>query len=162
IAEPDPESRRQRNAEYAERAENAERLGRPSQSFGVFGGFGVFGVLWRPLLDVRFQIHASERHGQSHPPRRACRRARRPRDRGPAEVARRANEHERLAHGTPSGIDASAIAYERPIIFMRDGGKAKVSVLVVGKAFRLAIGILPRTGTTASLVAGVHRRKSER
>ena len=76
----------------------------------------------------------------------------------PAEVARRANELERLAHGTPSGIDATVIAWERPIVFEK--GKEPVP-LRVAAPFRLALGVLPREGTTATLVAGVRALKEK-
>jgi mevalonate kinase len=79
-----------------------------------------------------------------------------------SEVARRANELERLAHGTPSGIDATAIAYERPIWFSRGGRDSAPKVTEafrVASPLRLALGVLPRTGTTASLVAGVAKLK---
>jgi mevalonate kinase len=74
------------------------------------------------------------------------------------EVSRRALELERLAHGTPSGIDSTTIALERPILFEK--GKPPAP-LKLKSALRLAIGVLPRTGTTASLVAGVRRLKDE-
>lgn len=72
----------------------------------------------------------------------------------PAEVARRANELERLAHGTPSGIDAATIAYERPIVFER---LKRSRPLTLATPLRFSIGVLPREGTTASLVAGVRK-----
>lgn len=71
-----------------------------------------------------------------------------------AEVARRALELEKLAHGTPSGIDSTTIAWERPLLFRR-GEPAEA--LAIGAPLRLAVGVLPREGTTASLVAGVAR-----
>ncbi len=71
---------------------------------------------------------------------------------GPVETARRALELEKLAHGTPSGVDSTAIAFERPIVFQKgDPPEPLDSPAPV----RLAAGCLPRTGTTASLVAGV-------
>jgi mevalonate kinase len=77
----------------------------------------------------------------------------------PAEVvSRRANELERLAHGTPSGIDAATIAHEQPILFEK--GKPPV-VLRLAVPLRLAVGVLARTGTTASLVAAVRRLRDE-
>lgn len=79
------------------------------------------------------------------------------------EVALKANDLERLAHGTPSGIDASAVAWSRPILFRRGAdGVFTVERLKVAAPVRFAIGILPRTGTTASLVAGVRRLKDTR
>ncbi len=77
----------------------------------------------------------------------------------PAEAARRANELEKLAHGTPSGIDAAAIAYERPILFRRG---APPEPLRLAAPLRLAVAVLPRTGTTASLVASVRRLRDEK
>lgn len=70
----------------------------------------------------------------------------------PGQVAVRANELEKLAHGTPSGIDAATIAIERPILFRKGQDPEPLRLLA---PLRLAIGVLPREGTTASLVAGV-------
>ncbi|MHC4829997.1 MAG: mevalonate kinase [Planctomycetota bacterium] len=68
------------------------------------------------------------------------------------EVARRANELEKLAHGTPSGIDAATVAHERALRFVRGEG---VRFLDVQLPARLVVALIPREGTTATLVAGV-------
>lgn len=38
----------------------------------------------------------------------------------PAEISRLVYEVEKLHHGTPSGIDNTVVAYERPVYFVRD------------------------------------------
>lgn len=73
---------------------------------------------------------------------------------GVEEVARRALELEKLAHGTPSGIDSTVIAHGRPIAFRR--GEA-AEPLRLGAPLRLIVAVFPRRGTTASLVDGVRR-----
>lgn len=70
------------------------------------------------------------------------------------EVARRAIDLEKLAHGTTSGIDPTVIAFDRPIIFRRGEAPAP---LAVGAPLRFVAAVLPREGTTASLVGGVRR-----
>jgi len=79
---------------------------------------------------------------------------------GAEDVAARALELEKIAHGTPSGIDTTTIAHERPIRFVR--GRPP-EPLPLGGRVALAVGILPRPEgtTTATLVAGV-RRHSEK
>jgi mevalonate kinase len=80
----------------------------------------------------------------------------------PAEVARRANELEKLAHGTPSGIDAATIALQRPTIFCKGAcppPAIPAAPLRPAREIRFVVGVLPRIGTTASLVGGVHRLK---
>ncbi|GIW71768.1 MAG: mevalonate kinase [Planctomycetota bacterium] len=67
-------------------------------------------------------------------------------------LARRANVLEEIAHGTPSGIDATCIAYERTVLFERG---QRPRFLRPRVPLRLAVAVLPRRGTTASLVAGV-------
>jgi mevalonate kinase len=76
------------------------------------------------------------------------------------EVAARALELDKLAHGTPSGIDTTTIAHERAIRFLR--GKPP-EPLALARPLPLAVGILPRPEgtTTATLVAGVRRLATE-
>jgi mevalonate kinase len=69
-----------------------------------------------------------------------------------AQVAARANDLDALAHGTPSGIDAATIAHGRPIRFQKGEEPLPIALRA---PLRLAVGVLPREGTTASLVAGV-------
>jgi mevalonate kinase len=67
-------------------------------------------------------------------------------------VAQRANALEELAHGTPSGIDAHCIAFGQALSFTRG---QPFRFLRARGPLRLAVAVLPREGTTASLVAGV-------
>ena len=71
-----------------------------------------------------------------------------------AELAAKANDLEKLAHGTPSGVDAAAIAFGRTIRFRAGEPPEPVPL---GAPVRIAVGVLPRFGTTASLVAKVRR-----
>ncbi len=71
---------------------------------------------------------------------------------GVEEVARRANVLERIAHGTPSGIDATTIAHERPVWFQHG---AELRFLATSVSLRFVVAVLPRAGTTAGLVARV-------
>ncbi|RME76398.1 MAG: hypothetical protein D6776_01340 [Planctomycetota bacterium] len=70
----------------------------------------------------------------------------------PLALARAANDLERLAHGTPSGIDAHTIALERPLRFAP--GRAFEPLRVV-RPLALAVAVLPRERSTAEQVAAV-------
>jgi len=77
------------------------------------------------------------------------------RDLSPQEVSQIVFGVERIHHGTPSGIDNTVIAYERPIYFVQ--GKA-VETLAVGKALNLLIGDTGESSPTKDVVGAVRRR----
>ncbi len=72
----------------------------------------------------------------------------------PAEVAAIALETEKLFHGTPSGIDTTVIAFERPVYFRRG---RPIETLQVRAPFWLAIGDTGQPALTKESVADVRR-----
>jgi len=73
----------------------------------------------------------------------------------PEEVSAMVLEIERLHHGTPSGIDNTVIAFEKPICFVRGQPPAP---LAVGRPFWLLIGDSGQPSPTRDAVAGVRDR----
>jgi mevalonate kinase len=79
----------------------------------------------------------------------------------PATLSRMVYEVERIHHGTPSGIDNTVIAYERPVYFKRGGRESDppaIRLLEVPAAFRIAIGDTGLSSSTRTVVADVRRR----
>jgi mevalonate kinase len=72
----------------------------------------------------------------------------------PAEVSALVYEVEKIHHGTPSGIDNTVIAYERPVYFVR-GEPSQVELVSVGGPFRLVIADTGLSSPTKRLVTGV-------
>ncbi|HSB88457.1 MAG TPA: mevalonate kinase [Anaerolineales bacterium] len=70
-------------------------------------------------------------------------------------VSELAFEVEKLHHGTPSGIDNTVIAFDRPVYFVRG---SKPETLSVGAAVHLVIADTGRAASTAVAVAHVRRR----
>jgi mevalonate kinase len=70
-------------------------------------------------------------------------------------VSELAFEVEKLHHGTPSGIDNTVIAFDRPVYFIRG---SKPETLSVGAALHLVIADTGRAASTAIAVAHVRRR----
>jgi mevalonate kinase len=62
---------------------------------------------------------------------------------------------ERIHHGTPSGIDNTVVAFDRPVFFRRDHA---AETLALGAAFSLLIGDSGISAPTAEAVAHVRRR----
>jgi mevalonate kinase len=60
-----------------------------------------------------------------------------------------------LYHGTPSGIDNTVIAYEKPVFFVKDVGW---EVFWVGQPFRLAIADTGIESSTREVVGDLRRR----
>jgi mevalonate kinase len=73
----------------------------------------------------------------------------------PDEISRLVYEVEKLHHGTPSGIDNTVIAYERPVYFVK--GQA-ITPLPVGRALRLVIADTGVISSTRQVVGDVRRR----
>jgi mevalonate kinase len=72
----------------------------------------------------------------------------------PATVSSLVYESERIHHGTPSGIDNTVVAYERPIYFVRD----QTPVLInVPSEFTLAIADTGIASPTKATVGDVRR-----
>jgi mevalonate kinase len=76
----------------------------------------------------------------------------------PTDVARLANEAEKLTHGKPSGIDASVVALGMPLRFQA-GGHVPVAV---AKPVTLLIGDTGDREPTRELVRAVRGRMSDR
>ncbi|MDJ0748768.1 MAG: hydroxymethylglutaryl-CoA reductase, degradative [Woeseiaceae bacterium] len=65
---------------------------------------------------------------------------------------------ERLAHGTPSGVDNTLATYAQPMLFRNDGELA-FETLEVSEAVPLVIAWGDETGKTSEQVAGVRERR---
>lgn len=70
------------------------------------------------------------------------------------QVNQLAFEVEKLHHGTPSGIDNTVIAYERPVYFVKG---RPLEILTVGSPFTLLIGDTGISAPTKQSVADVRR-----
>lgn len=79
----------------------------------------------------------------------------------PAVVSRMAYEVEKIYHGTPSGVDNTVIAYQRPVYFRRgprESDPPTIRLLSVPTAFRVAIGDTGTPSQTRSVVADVRKK----
>lgn len=70
------------------------------------------------------------------------------------EVSRLVYEVERLHHGTPSGIDNTVIAFERPVYFVRGEGP---ETFAVGTALELVIADTGLASSTKEVVGAVRQ-----
>lgn len=77
------------------------------------------------------------------------------RDLPPADVSRIVFDVERIYHGTPSGIDNTVIAFERPIYFLRDRAPA---MLRIGAGLQLLLADSGVRSETRLAVGGVRER----
>jgi mevalonate kinase len=80
----------------------------------------------------------------------------------PAEVSRLVYEVERIHHGTPSGIDNTVIAYERPVYFVRGD---EPEILAVGQPLNLLVadtGLASSTKEVVDAVREAWQRSRER
>ncbi len=73
----------------------------------------------------------------------------------PEEVSRLVYEVEKLHHGTPSGIDNTVVAYERPVYFVRGEGMTR---LRAGSPFGLIIADTGKASSTRRVVGHVRNR----
>ncbi len=71
----------------------------------------------------------------------------------PARVNARAHALERLAHGTPSGIDDTVVTWQRPVWFQRGQAPEPFEAPLPP----LWLAVVPREGTTRQAVASVAR-----
>jgi mevalonate kinase len=78
------------------------------------------------------------------------------RELSPAEVSGVVFEAERIYHGTPSGVDNTVIAYERPVFFRR--GQDPVT-LAVGAPMQFLIADSGVRSETRGAVGGVRERR---
>jgi mevalonate kinase len=74
----------------------------------------------------------------------------------PAEISNIVYEVERIYHGTPSGVDNTVIAFERPIFFRRG---RKTDLLTVGGPIHLLIADSGVRSRTRDTVGGVRERR---
>jgi mevalonate kinase len=74
------------------------------------------------------------------------------------EVSRLVYEVEKLHHGTPSGIDNTVIAYERPVYFVRGEG---LETFPVGRPLSLVIADTGAESPTRMVVGAVRRAWEE-
>src|SRR5690606_1702481 len=68
---------------------------------------------------------------------------------------------ERIHHGTPSGIDNTVVAYERPVYFVRRHPENRIEPLVVGRPVHLLVGDTGLRSATHAVVSDVRRRWQE-
>jgi len=69
-------------------------------------------------------------------------------------------ECEKLAHGTPSGVDNTLSTYAKPMLFCNDGG-LQVTTIEVNEAPPLLIAWGDEKGRTNEQVAGVRERRDQ-
>ena len=67
-------------------------------------------------------------------------------------------EVEKIHHGTPSGIDNTVVAWERPVYFVKD---AALEVFTIGAPLHLLIADSDVGGSTRAAVAGVRQRREQ-
>jgi len=72
----------------------------------------------------------------------------------PQEVSDLVYQTEVIHHGTPSGIDNTVVAFERPVFFVRG---QPIQTLHVGRPFWLAIGDTGEHSSTREVVGDVRR-----
>lgn len=76
-----------------------------------------------------------------------------------SEVNRIAFECEKLAHGTPSGVDNTVSTYARPMLFQRQQG-LNIRDVSIAEPMPLVVACGHQRGLTHELVAGVRQRAS--
>jgi len=76
-------------------------------------------------------------------------------------VSRLAYEVEKLHHGTPSGIDNTVIAYERPVYFVRREPENIIDPFAIARPLRLVIGDTGIRSATKDVVGDVRQRWTE-
>lgn len=74
------------------------------------------------------------------------------------EISRLAYEVERLHHGTPSGIDNTVIAFEKPVYFIRRESQPAIEPFTIARPLRLVIGDTGIRSATKDVVGDVRRQ----
>lgn len=67
-------------------------------------------------------------------------------------------EVERLLHGTPSGIDNTVVAHEKPVYFVREEPRNRIETVIVARPLRLLVADTGVTSVTKSVVGNVRRQ----
>jgi mevalonate kinase len=65
---------------------------------------------------------------------------------------------EQIHHGTPSGIDNTVVAYERPVYFVRQRPANRIERLVVGQPLHFLVGDTGLRSSTRAVVSDVRRQ----
>ncbi len=65
---------------------------------------------------------------------------------------------EQIHHGTPSGIDNTVVAYERPVYFVRQSPANRIERLVVGRPLHFLVGDSGVRSSTRAVVGDVRRQ----
>lgn len=68
---------------------------------------------------------------------------------------------EQIHHGTPSGIDNTVVAYERPVYFVRQRPENRIEPLAAGRPVHLLVGDTGLRSATHAVVGDVRRRWQE-
>lgn len=74
-----------------------------------------------------------------------------------ARVNAIAFECEKLAHGTPSGVDNTLACYSQPLLF-RNAGALELQTLVLTEPLPIVVAVSHEVGLTREIVAGVRQR----
>lgn len=67
-------------------------------------------------------------------------------------------EIEKIHHGTPSGIDNTVVAYERPVYFVRQQPRNRIERFAVGVPLRLLVADTGQSSSTKLVVGDVRRQ----
>lgn len=65
---------------------------------------------------------------------------------------------ERLLHGTPSGIDNTVVAHEKPVYFIRQEPRNRIETLTAARPLRLLVADTGVASATKSVVGDVRQR----
>lgn len=76
----------------------------------------------------------------------------------PGAISDMTYQVEMLHHGTPSGVDNTVVAYEKPVYFSRQTPENRIEPFTVKKPLNLLIGITGKSSHTISVVADVRRQ----
>lgn len=77
---------------------------------------------------------------------------------GDAQVSRLAFAVEQLHHGTPSGIDNTVVAYEKPVYFVRQQPENRIEPFTIARPLSLLIADTGVSSSTKTVVGDVRRQ----